>query len=205
MHDLGLLFEKWFTKKFHTVEFDNLRLLAYPESDLFVVCFSVVNPESLQNVKRLWLHEIQEKGQAFTRAACLLVGTKNDLRQDERTLNDLQSINQQPVSFEEAEQFAKENGFYAYRECSALTRDGIEEVIMTGIEACLAQKREQKDTAVKNSAVKMESSVKTTETTTAVEKVVEKGEEKKEQEPQPPLFMIPFMFVMSVLGKCEIL
>ncbi|KAG2378739.1 hypothetical protein C9374_007887 [Naegleria lovaniensis] len=117
-------------------DFDNLRLLSYPETDIFIVCFSVVCPDSLKNIKQLWMKEISEHGKAFSQTVpCILVGTKTDLRTDERTLHDLKEIGQEPVSFEKAQQFAQENGFYFYRECSALTREGIEEVIQSAIEA----------------------------------------------------------------------
>ena len=32
-------------------EFDRLRPISYPETDVFLVCFSVVNPDSYANVK----------------------------------------------------------------------------------------------------------------------------------------------------------
>ncbi|KAL9646217.1 hypothetical protein ABK040_008090 [Willaertia magna] len=121
-------------------EFENLRLLAYPDTNLFLVCFSVVNPDSLDNIKTLWLKEIKEKGEAMKRAHCLLVGTKSDLRNDEKTLHDLKLLGKEVVTKERAEKFAKEFGFYSYVECSALTREGVNEVVMTGIDACLKGK-----------------------------------------------------------------
>lgn len=96
----------------------------------------MVCPDSLKNVKQLWMKEISEHGKAFSQTVpCILVGTKTDLRTDERTLHDLKEIGQEPVTFEQAQQFANENGFYFYRECSALKREGIEEVIQSAIEA----------------------------------------------------------------------
>lgn len=32
-------------------DYDRLRPLSYPETDIFIICFSVVNPASFENVK----------------------------------------------------------------------------------------------------------------------------------------------------------
>lgn len=164
-------------------DFDNLRLLSYPETDLFFVCFSVVSPSSLKSVKRLWMREISGTGKAFTpKVPCILVGTKSDLRQDERTLNDLKEIGEEPVSFEQAQEFAKENGFYAYRECSALTREGIEEVIMTGIESKFKQVVEVSSVATTGSKSSSVASTPNAEESVTQEVV---AEEVKEETTQP--------------------
>ena len=39
-------------------DYDRLRPLSYPRTDVFLVCFSIVNPTSLFNVKAMWKPEI---------------------------------------------------------------------------------------------------------------------------------------------------
>ena len=40
-------------------DYDRLRPLSYPETDVFLVCFSVVSPSSFENVKEKWYPEIK--------------------------------------------------------------------------------------------------------------------------------------------------
>jgi small GTP-binding protein len=39
-------------------EYDRIRPLMYPETDVFMVCFSVAGPDSFANVAGQWLPEI---------------------------------------------------------------------------------------------------------------------------------------------------
>ena len=36
-----------------------IRTLSYPKTDIFLLCFSVVNPYSFENVKETWLPEVR--------------------------------------------------------------------------------------------------------------------------------------------------
>ena len=40
-------------------DYDRLRPLSYPQTDVFLVCFSVVKPDSFENVKEKWIPEIR--------------------------------------------------------------------------------------------------------------------------------------------------
>ena len=40
-------------------DYDRLRPLSYPGTDVFLVCYSMVDPESFKNVQKKWLKEIQ--------------------------------------------------------------------------------------------------------------------------------------------------
>ena len=40
-------------------DYDRLRPLSYPQTDVFLVCFSVESPTSLENVKHKWIPEIR--------------------------------------------------------------------------------------------------------------------------------------------------
>merc|ERR1712139_88805 len=62
-------------------DYDKLRPLSYPQTDVFMVCYSTVDPTSLRNVKRKWLPELRTHNPD---AQIVLVGTKIDLRSDER-------------------------------------------------------------------------------------------------------------------------
>ena len=62
------------------------RPLSYPQTDVFLICFSVVNPTSFENVRAKWYSEIKYY---CPDTPIILVGTKVDLRDDLHTLERL--------------------------------------------------------------------------------------------------------------------
>jgi small GTP-binding protein len=59
-------------------ELVNVRQLSYPNTDVFLVCFSVGDRTSYDNVASKWVEEIRQYSK---NPALLLVGTKADLRE----------------------------------------------------------------------------------------------------------------------------
>lgn len=106
-------------------EFDSMRPLCYTDVDVFLVCFSVVRPVSLCNIRDKWLLEIKKHK---PKVPILLVGTQTDLRDNLDVLVDLARCNQRAVTEEEASKFAKQCGAIGYVECSALTQKNMKEV-----------------------------------------------------------------------------
>lgn len=58
-------------------DLSHLRQISYNDTDVFFVCFSIVNPESFENVKKVWFHEAFK---CAPDAKFILVGTKSDLK-----------------------------------------------------------------------------------------------------------------------------
>jgi GTPase SAR1 family protein len=63
-----------------------MRYLCYPNTDIFLICFSIANPTSLHNVRDLWYPEIKHHS---PKTPVILVGTKLDLRDDKDTIEEL--------------------------------------------------------------------------------------------------------------------
>ena len=105
--------------------YDRLRTLSYQETNVFLVCFSVVFPTSFENVKTKWVPEITHY---CPKVPFLLVGTQIDLRNDRNTLEKLQKIKERPITFNEGEKLSSELGAVKYLECSALTQEGLKGV-----------------------------------------------------------------------------
>ena len=112
-------------------DLDSFRPLAYPDTHVFLLCFSVAAPDSFRALRTRWVPEL--RAHAPSTAALLLVGLRSDLRQDASALLDLAARGQQPVSEEEALKFAKEVQAEAYLECSALTQQDLKEVFDSAI------------------------------------------------------------------------
>lgn len=106
-------------------DYDRLRPLSYPQTDVFLICFAVVSPASYDNINQRWLPEIKHHNPD---TPIILVGLKVDLREDKATLAELQEKGLKPISHSEGQQIAKEIGAYRYLECSALTQKGLKEV-----------------------------------------------------------------------------
>ena len=64
-------------------EYDRMRPLCYPQTDVFLVCFSLISPPSLENVRQKWFPEVSHH---CPNTPIILVGTKLDLREDKETM-----------------------------------------------------------------------------------------------------------------------
>jgi len=114
-----------------------IRTLSYPKTDIFLLCFSVVNHPSFVNVKDRWYTEIKHH---CPTTPILLVGTKIDLREDEATLDELAKSNKKPISQAEAETMVKELGALNYLECSALNQNGLKNVFDQALTSVVMKK-----------------------------------------------------------------
>ncbi|POR37559.1 RacA [Tolypocladium paradoxum] len=137
-------------------DYDRLRPLSYPQTDVFLICFSIVSPPSFDNVKAKvrvadalylehdgqvadinplkWYPEIDHHAPNIP---IILVGTKLDLRDDTATLESLRQKRMEPVSYEQALVCAREIKAYKYLECSALTQRNLKSVFDEAIRAVL--------------------------------------------------------------------
>ena len=106
-------------------DIDKLRPLSYPNTDIFIVCFSVISPASLKNVKETWVPEINHfcPGTPF-----ILVGTQTDLREDTEVVEALAADQRKAVTGSEGARLARELRAVKYLECSALTQKGLKTV-----------------------------------------------------------------------------
>jgi len=105
-------------------EYDRLRPLSYPESDVILIVFSIDFPTSLANVKDKWFPEVAHFCEGIP---LLLVGTKIDLRRDDQTRRMLAAQGQVPITADAGAAVAREIGA-RYIECSAKTGEGVQDV-----------------------------------------------------------------------------
>jgi len=106
-------------------EYDRLRALCYPQTDVFLICYSVISPASYENIKVRWYPELQHHCPG---TPCLIVGLKVDLRDDLAVIESLKSQGLQTLSKDMGENLAKDLGASGYVECSALTQKGLKTV-----------------------------------------------------------------------------
>ncbi|CAF0794541.1 unnamed protein product [Adineta ricciae] len=114
--------------------FELMRAFSYTNTDVFLVCFSVMSPVSFNNALKIWINEIHHSSSP---APFLLVGTKIDLRTNVAEIELLAKSKQKPITHEQGERAAKQHGAYAYIECSALTQENLKETFDTAILASI--------------------------------------------------------------------
>ncbi|XP_008050104.1 transforming protein RhoA-like [Carlito syrichta] len=106
-------------------DYDHLRPLSYPDTDVLLMCFSSNSPDSLENIAERWTPEVKH---FCPNAPVILVGNKKDLCNDEHTKRELAKMKQEPVKLEEGRDMASGIGALGYVECWAKTKDGVREV-----------------------------------------------------------------------------
>nr|XP_015203766.1 PREDICTED: transforming protein RhoA-like [Lepisosteus oculatus] len=125
----------------YVADYDRLRPLSYPDTDVILMCFSIDSPDSLENIPEKWTPEVKH---FCPNVPIILVGNKKDLRNDEHTRRELAKMKQEPVKPEEGRDMANRIGAFGYMECSAKTKDGVREVFEMATRAALQARRGKK-------------------------------------------------------------
>jgi len=116
-------------------DYDRLRPLSYPQTDVFLMAFSIISPSSFENISAKWYPEVSHH---CPNTPIILVGTKLDLRDDLETQGRLKEKGMQPISYEQGLAKAKEINAVKYMECSALTQKGLKAVFDEAIRVVIA-------------------------------------------------------------------
>ena len=119
-------------------DYDRLRSLSYPDTDVILMCFSIDSPDSLENIPEKWTPEVKH---FCPNVPIILVGTKKDLRNDSSMIKELGKMKQEPVKPEEGRTMAEKIKAFAYLECSAKSKEGVRGVFETATRAALQVSR----------------------------------------------------------------
>ncbi|CAG7853380.1 GTP-binding protein rhoA AltName: Full=Rho1 protein homolog; Flags: Precursor [Serendipita indica DSM 11827] len=113
-------------------DYDRLRPLSYPDSHVILICFSIDQPDSLDNVQEnpLFAHRLQ-KG----------------LEKRSPDTDTLQRAGQRPVTPEQGQAVAQKVGARMYLECSARTGEGVREVFQYATRTALLKFTKPKPSA----------------------------------------------------------
>jgi len=109
----------------------DLRSSSYSKTSVFLLVFSLASRESFQRLRRKWAHEMPPD------IPFVLIGTKSDL--DDGT--------GLAVPFQEGQAMAHEIGAADYMECSALSGEGLDDVLDVAMCAILADASTEKGSA----------------------------------------------------------
>jgi small GTP-binding protein len=116
-------------------EYKKIRPLSYPQTDVLIICFSLVSQTSLENVQNMWIPEIK---QYCPNVPYILVGMKSDLRDAvSQHPDEFKSKGMQPVASSHGEEMQKVIKAAKYIECSARTQYHMKEVFEEAIKIVL--------------------------------------------------------------------
>ncbi|KAM0715980.1 hypothetical protein Q7P37_008494 [Cladosporium fusiforme] len=111
-------------------EYDRLRPLSYPETDLLFVCFAIDCPNSLENVLDKWYPEVLH---FCPTTPIILCGLKSDLRHKRTCIELLKTQGLTPVTQQQGKTVAAKMGA-KYMECSSKEMTGVHDVFDTAID-----------------------------------------------------------------------
>lgn len=124
----------FFPSLFLQEEFAHLRPLCYSELDAVIVCFSVVDSASYENIKTKWCKEVRRHCPGVP---IVLVGTQIDRREDSLFVKELKSRGLRTVSRSDGIKLASLIKATTYVECSALHHLNVKNAFDEAIAAAL--------------------------------------------------------------------
>lgn len=110
-------------------DYESLREFTYRDSEVFVVCYSVVDRESFESVKDFWLPEMKQS--MLRKKPFILVATQSDLRNTTDYDADM------PITTEEGAALAKEIGAAGFVECSVAQQNSVRKVFEQVVQTAL--------------------------------------------------------------------
>jgi len=126
-------------------DYDRLRPLSYPDSDIVLLCFSTTSKNSYDSVLEKWHPEIKHY---LPNTPVILVGTKVDLRDSKQ--EDPNAEKTEYVTKEEGEQLSHEIGAVQYMEVSAKAAcdsggGGLQQVFLECVKTVMSSELESDD------------------------------------------------------------
>lgn len=123
--------KEFFSFKFWDPENNDMNTLKQfdcPQIDVFLICFSIDSPLSLENVEKIWAPKVRKYNE---HASLILVGCKYDLRKKNSNNDEDKSNETKLISETECLEMKKTIEAQDYIECSAFSITNIEELLNT--------------------------------------------------------------------------
>ncbi|KAL1140818.1 hypothetical protein AAG570_000746 [Ranatra chinensis] len=108
-------------------DYERLRPLSYPNTDCFLLCFSVGNKTSYDNIVSKWCPELKHH---CPNVPIVLVATKSDLREEKDNT----------IPKGSGKKLKRRIGAARYLECSALKGEGLSEVFIEAVRAAVKRR-----------------------------------------------------------------
>lgn len=107
-------------------DYDRLRPQSYKDADVFLLCFSLINRNTLKHIKTKWVKEVR---QTSPDVPIIVVGLKMDLRDNfDKADIDRNEDGVEPIKKEKAQKLIQKIEAVQYLECSAKNMQRLDEV-----------------------------------------------------------------------------
>jgi len=116
-------------------DYDRLRPLSYPGSDVVLLMFSTVSETSYHAVRDKWAPEVQHY---IPEIPVFVIGTKIDLRNAGAA--DPVTGKHTPIDKAMGEKLAKDVDAIGYMECCALDGTGVQELFMAAVDVVMKER-----------------------------------------------------------------
>ena len=137
--------------------YDNINQSYYPDTDVVLLCFSLVEPCSYENIYQKWHPEVTNH---CPNIPVVVVGTKNDLAHDPEQVNFFRTQDsgfRTPLTSGDGLRLCEDIGAVNYVECSAATRKGVKNVFIAAARAAMQNNVSRMiDTRINFSKLKLE-------------------------------------------------
>lgn len=114
--------------------------LHFPKTDVFIVCFSLMPLESIENVKKVWYPKIKKYS---ANPSIILIGCKYDLKErclrDDYNDNDKNMNRIQPIPSSKCEEIKNEINAQNYFECSSYAQFHCQEILNSIVDIFLSK------------------------------------------------------------------
>ena len=134
-------------------EYKKLRPFSYPQTDIFLICFSLISPTSYNHVYDLWKPEIAEH---CPDTPIILVGLSGNLREEFEDSDEDKQEGMEPISSSKGIELKEKIGARAYIECSCEKQIHINDAFDIAIKVALHPNENIND-CLYNSGVNSES------------------------------------------------
>jgi len=119
-------------------DYDRLRPLSYPGSDIVLLCFSLVTESSFDSIREKWYPEVDHY---VKDVPTILVGTKSDLRDAKAPDPSTGEFN--PVDLAKANEMAESIGAEKFIAVSAKTTNNLHQLFKDSVSIVLAARKAQ--------------------------------------------------------------
>lgn len=110
-------------------DYDRLRPLSYPDTDVILLCYSVTDRASLEAIASKWNPEVEHFCEGIPK---ILVALKKDVREQTSPEG---GVATKFISTEEGQELAYRIGAYRFIECSAKLRENVDIVFDSAVKA----------------------------------------------------------------------
>ncbi|KAI1727217.1 ras family domain-containing protein [Ditylenchus destructor] len=126
-------------------DFSSLRPLSYPDADVFIICYSVDQIDSLRSIREKWIPEVKH---FCPNTPIIIVGNKKDIRPTSLPSSPNGSPIMDCIDIAEAESLAKEYSNFQVIECSAKQKENVRTVFEAAIRAAIAYRNRRKNKVI---------------------------------------------------------